>query len=35
MKPLTVSDKYLVESFLKRTSYEGYNYNFDLGVKSN
>lgn len=29
MKPLTVSDKYLVESFLKRTSYEGYNYNFN------
>ncbi|MDY4968815.1 MAG: phosphatidylglycerol lysyltransferase domain-containing protein [Lachnospiraceae bacterium] len=29
MKQLTISDRNLIESFLKSTDYEGYNYNFN------
>lgn len=29
MKRITISDKSLIESYLKLTSYEGYNYNFN------
>lgn len=35
MKQLTISDRFLIESFLQLTDYEGYNYNFNTMIMWN